>query len=326
MQFQKNWETIFLDPMMGAVNCKATLTVLQLNSNVYFSYVSYWMSIPSRGPRPRLQAIENSYSSIVTSKHFDHEMTISFPLIQNPDNPAPKLRCETISNEERMAALRRQIDSENAQSNQLRQFVLSTNSFAHQNLQAPREGDQQVADLLTQHNSLLAEQISSIPRSENQAAKSLANRISVLKKQVENERNRAPATTVRLDEFGRIRRKSKFYKREIDQLNEFVRKELEFEREEDEHTIGGLQKVIDSLSHELADLNSKSDPDFQKMFDRITSVSATLHERNTTLAGFQTRKAQLQAAIDAEAQKNSRLNRELSILRSMIDPSRDIST
>jgi hypothetical protein len=280
----------------------------------------------SARPRPGLQAIDDSYSSIMTSKHFDHETTISFPLIQNPDNPLPKLRSDTIANEERVAALRRQIDSENGQSNQLRQLVLSASSFVHQNLQASREGDQRLADLLTRHNSLLVEQVSSMPTSDNQAATSLANRISALKKQIENERTRAPAATVKRDEFGRIRRKSKFYKREIDQLNEFVRKELEFEREEDERTIGSLRKVIDSLSNELAELHSKGDPGFQKLFDRITSANATLHERSTTLAGFQTRKAQLQAAIDAEVQRNSRLNRQLSILRSMLDPNRGVTT
>jgi chromosome segregation ATPase len=277
------------------------------------------MKVPARGPRHRLQAIDDSYSSIVTSKHFDHETTISFPVIQNPDNPLPKLRSETIANEERMAALRRQIDCENARSNQLRQFLLSASSIAHQ---APRDGDPRVADLLTQHNSLLAEQVSSIPSSDNQ----LASRISVLKKQIENERSRTPATAVKRDEFGRVRRKSKLYKREIDQLSEFVRKELEFEREEDEQTIGDLQKVIDTLSKELAELNSKDERDLQKWFNQITSAKATLCEWNATLAGVQTRKTQLQAAIDAEAQKNSRLNRELSILRSVLDPNRGIST
>jgi hypothetical protein len=50
-------------------------------------------------------------------------------------------------------------------------------------------------------------------------------------------------------------------------------KRLELERDEDMHTIGDFQKVIDSPSNNL---NSKGDPDFQASFDRITSATAAL--------------------------------------------------
>jgi chromosome segregation ATPase len=282
------------------------------------------------GRAPNIQAIDESYSALIAAKHFDHESTISFPLIA-PDAAVVRVRSEAIANDERIALLRQQIEEGNAQSTQLHELFLSLNAFLHRNVQKiqniksslsdPQFKLQAFNELLRDHNSLLTEQLSSLPESESQDMSELTTRISSLRSQIQREKLSHPELTSRRDELERVKRKSRFYKREYDQLNEFVRKELDFEREEDDAAVDGLKQAISTLSKELESQRSARNQnhanDCACLFRQIDAARKTLDERNTTLIALEATKCQSTVAIDFQTAKIEFLVKELEILRSM---------
>jgi hypothetical protein len=242
-----------------------------------------------------------------------------------------KCRSESITNDDRISALRRQIELENTQSRQIHKFLLSLNALVHQNtvkMQNIRLSfadtefkTQTLSEIITQHNSLMTEQLSALPRSESQRVVTLTSRIAALRKQIDHEKSLHPEKVARRDELDRIKRKSRFYKREYDLLQEFVRKELDFEREEDEAAVEGLSQTIVMLSKELeserAIARTNQEEECAKVFEQIDSAKRQLEEKVATLGALEAAKAQTRAAIEWQTISTDRLARELAILREM---------
>jgi hypothetical protein len=100
----------------------------------------------------------------------------------------------------------------------------------------------------------------------------------------------------------RIKRKSRFYKREYDLLQEFIRKELDFEREKDEAAVDGSKRTIITFSRELENQGVLSgrhqEAEYPKLFQQIDAAKRHREERTVTLFSLEMTRAQTQAATD----------------------------
>jgi hypothetical protein len=286
-----------------------------------------------RGIAPKLELIDESYTSIKTEMSQNQESTISFPSHTRSVGEVPKLRSEMIANDEVLVGLRRQVDSENRQSREFRQMLLAVTSFRQMNLQTMselRKGSTKSSTdgprILDDYHRLVIDQMKSVSQTTfgTPEAQSLMDRMTVLKTEIESESQSREHS--RNEEIERIRGKSRFYRREIDQLEEFIRKEMEFEQAEDEATISCLEQTIQSISNEItsAELalakkkerdNALSLASFVRRLQQMKSEIAALGASLTELTGL---RAQYGAGIQLQTETNLRLESELSGLSASV--------
>jgi hypothetical protein len=284
---------------------------------------------------PAFETIDDSYSFIKDEAPPDHELTISFPIHPKTTSQVPKLRTEVIANEELLADLRKQIDVENSQSTVLRQMLLTLNSFVQANDQNVSQirrhckEEAQVPQMITQlhheYHSILSEHAKEILKSatESPHVQKLTNKIMLLQHDIECERK--PRQSPRNEEIERIRGKSRFYKRECDQLDEFLRKEIEFERAEDELLISGLEKTLETISKEIAasekELALKREQNrelsLSVLFQRTEKLNSRLDELDMEHSSLQGEGSQTSMAIELQRETNQRLEEQLSALQSI---------
>lgn len=263
----------------------------------------------------------------------NQESTISFPSHTRSVGEVPKLRSEMIANDEVLVGLRRQVDSENRQSREFRQMLLAVTSFRQMNLQTMselRKGSTKSSTdgprILDDYHRLVIDQMKSVSQTTfgTPEAQSLMDRMTVLKTEIESESQSREHS--RNEEIERIRGKSRFYRREIDQLEEFIRKEMEFEQAEDEATISCLEQTIQSISNEItsAELalakkkerdNALSLASFVRRLQQMKSEIAALGASLTELTGL---RAQYGAGIQLQTETNLRLESELSGLSASV--------
>jgi hypothetical protein len=228
-----------------------------------------------------------------------------------------------IANDEVLVGLRRQIDSENKQIRELRQELLALTSFRQGNLQVKKTviSTADGTRILEDYHKLITEHVKS--QSTFGDSQLFVNKMTDLKREVELEsqsRDRG-----RNEEIERVRGKSRYYRREIDQLEEFIRKEMEFERAEDEATIASLQRTIANISSEIASselsLARKKEQENALSLASLTRRSARLKSEITaldsSLAELAGTRAQILMAIQLQIESNGRLDRELTALQAI---------
>ena len=206
-------------------------------------------------------------------KAVDKNQTYSFDSLPasifqpKTERPFVKLHQQLNDNLSKLNSLRKLSDQENQELTQLRQFLIKLNSAVHDNAQIMKEMREDkskrndcLLNMYKQHNQLLNEQMSyfqNLPNFDesNKSIAQLNQKVILLQKEVQEEKLRMPAIDnieANLDEKEKIKKKIQYLKQQYDELDEFIHKEIEFEKEEDLANITELTKTISSLTNEVS--------------------------------------------------------------------------
>lgn len=276
----------------------------------------------------------------------DRNQTYSFdyrpPSIfqSKPDKPFIKLHQQLNDKLTKLNNLRELSDQENQDLTRLRQFLLKLNTTIHDNAQLMKElrkdqsmNNKFLLSMYQQHNNLLKEQITyfqELPNFDenNKSVKQLNQKVSLLQKEIQEEKSRIPITEEKdsqFDEKEKIKLKIQYLKDEYEQLDEYIHKEIEFEKEEDTIKIAEFTRTISNLTKEInkeKELLNQSKTthlslQYSEIKDRIKNAKLKIVKFNNEIISLRTEKEKINASIDIERENYQRLKKELDTLKKL---------
>lgn len=282
----------------------------------------------------------------LAQKSVDKNQTYSFDSLPSSifqpktEKPFVKLHQQLNENLSKLNNLRKQSDQENQELTQLRQFLIRLNTAIHDNTQTVKEmrndksiRNDSLLNMYQHHNKLLNEQISyfqTLPNFEesNKSIARLNQKVVALQKEVQEEKLRMPVSEnseVHFDEKEKLKLKIQYLKQQYEELDEFIHKEIEFEKEEDLATIQELTKTISSLSGEVdkvkESLNkskaSHLSAEYSVINERIKNAKYKITKFNNEIISLRTENEKIQATFDIELENIKRLERERDALKKL---------
>ncbi|OHS93446.1 hypothetical protein TRFO_40284 [Tritrichomonas foetus] len=190
-----------------------------------------------------------------------------------------------------------------------------------------------VKEMLQKHNHILKQQIEflqSIPNCEenSKATAKLNQRIATLQKEIKEEKDNIsePVNQGSREETSTLKKKVKYLKREHDELEEFIKKEIEFEREEDDKTIKELNETITNLTNEIQQtkerLNKSKSSQFASEYAEVTRrvklAKQKIAQSNHDIISLRAENEKLAASIEIEKESTHRLEKERDTLQKLI--------
>ena len=267
-------------------------------------------------------------------RDFDHEMTISFPIQyrQPKENPLAKLRAESFSNDQKISELRKKLQKEEEHIRVVQKMIHQLTSFSEscssQLKEAQTEDVKSIIltrsanlyrEMLRQHVALITDFDSDSPET-----KSLISRISSLRSQISATKLEMPKLSSSR-EIQRIKRKSKYLQKQYEELDEFIRVEIECERREDETRIANLESEITHVREDIASARESLENkrresrvnELKSALTRLKTLKTQLEAQDKELIQLRTESAEINSALDLQDEHAARLQKELAALQSL---------
>ena len=262
----------------------------------------------------------------IISKKVDHEMTVSFPIQNRPENQILQLRQKVFGNDQEINRLRTVLAKEEGKKRKIKKMILQLNSLI-ENQRESTKGRLLESDTLTKFRELIEEQSSFLTTSGSVPVKvqALNSRISSLTKEIE-EMKKGIASTESSDasrELKRLKGKCKYLQKKCDETETFVRIEVECEIREDEEHISQLSRDIERAEHELScskaqldqQRKAQKEKELKAIFNRIQIAKEKLELKDAEILQLQVERAQVESATELQDQKIERLEKELIALQ-----------
>lgn len=227
------------------------------------------------------------------------------------------------NNTDEICKLKRDIDNITNLNSELKRTYLFLDSLLqeqknrYQNMKQEDISNSFIESLISRHNEILAEQISFLEKTPKNQSKF-------------SEQFDEHNTTY---QENKIKSKIRFFQRECNQIQEFVKQEIEFELEEDNNKIKELNNVIFTLSNELrqtklklAQLKAqKFEFELSNAFNKMLDAKQLLDDKYIKLSNLKAENEQIQTTIDLQIENSKRLEKEKNELYNLKKLLEDIS-
>ena len=285
----------------------------------------------------RIDCLNKRELSVPRMGGVDHEMTISFPIQyrQPKENPLAKLRAQSFENDQKISDLRKKLQKEEEQIRQLQKMSLQLTSFAQTCVAQLKETQTEelkpilvarftrlYGDMVRQH----LEFVSEISPSDASDTAALKAQVASLRTQISAAKQSLPTAERKMGrEMQRIKAKSRYLQRQYEELDEFVRVEIECERRADEAHIADLNSKISRVRDDIASareaLAAKQQQSkisqLKSALERLNTLKAQIDAKDKEIMQLRAEREEIHAAIDLQEESSQRLRNELEVLEQL---------